>query len=157
MPQKLLYDVSQLDLGRFVYGPDDIRQVNPHRFEFEQLSGIVHVEESERLIVGLREIRDDEFWCRGHIPGRPIFPGVLMLEASAQLCSFYCGRFISNQGFFGFAAIDGVRFRGVVTPGHRLILIARGKTVTPSRSQFDAQGVVDGRLVFEASILGLRL
>jgi 3-hydroxyacyl-[acyl-carrier-protein] dehydratase len=80
-----------------------------------------------------------------------------MLEAAAQLCSFYIGRHVSNDGFFGFGGIDEVRFRGVVQPGDRLVLIARGITVGLNRSQFATQGVVDGKLVFEAKLLGLRI
>lgn len=157
MPAKLLYDVSTLDVGRVEYGIDEIRKINPHRFEFEQVTGILLVNLEEKLIVGYRDLRPDEFWTRGHIPGRPIFPGVLMLEAAAQLCSFYCGKFVAGNGFLGFGGLDGVRFRGVVTPGARMFLVGRGKTVSPTRCLFDTQGVVDGRVVFEAEILGLRL
>jgi 3-hydroxyacyl-[acyl-carrier-protein] dehydratase len=157
MPQKLLLDVNGLDVDHPEYTIDDIRKINPHRHEFEQLTAIVLARPEEKLIVGLRDVRADEFWTRGHIPGRPIFPGVLMLEAAAQLCSFYCGKFVENTGFYGFGGIDDVRFRGVVGPGDRMLLIARGKVVTPSRSQFQTQGVVNGRLVFGATILGLRV
>ena len=157
MPQKLLYDIGQLDLKQAAHTIEEIRAYNPQRHEFEQLTSVLLVKPEEHLVVGLREVRDDEFWTRGHIPGRPIFPGVLMLEAAAQLCSFYCGRYISNDGFFGFGGIDEVRFRGVVKPGDRLILIAKGKTVAGSRSLFETQGVVDGKVVFGASILGIRI
>jgi len=157
MAQKLLFDLSQLDTSRVQYSIDEIRKVNPHRHEFEQLTAVLLVRLEEKLIVGLRDIRPDEFWARGHIPGRPIFPGVLMLEAAAQLCSFYSGKFISSEGFFGFAAIDDVRFRGIVQPGDRLIIVGRGKVITPSRSQFETQGLVNGKVVFEATMLGLRL
>ena len=71
-----------------------------------------------------------------------------MLEAAAQLCSFYCGKVVDNIGFLGFGAIDGVRFRGLVQPGEKLILIGNEKVLTPSRCQFLTQGVVNNRLVF---------
>jgi len=157
MPQKFLYDVSQLDLGHVEYSIEEIRKVNPHRFEFEQLTAILRFRPEEKLVVGLREVRPDEFWTRGHFPGRPILPGVLMLESAAQLCSFYCGKALPSEGILVFGAIDEVRFRGVVTPGEKMILVGQGKTVTPSRSVFATQGIVDGRLVLEATILGLRL
>jgi len=157
MPQKFLYDVSQLDPQQVVFTIEDIRKVNPHRHEFEQLTAILLFRPEEKLIVGLRELRHDEFWVRGHIPGRPLFPGVLMLEAAAQLCSFYCGKEFPGDGFLGFGGIDEVRFRGIVRPGERLFLVASGKVTTPNRCQFATQGIVSGRLVFEANILGLRL
>ena len=157
MPQKLLYDLSTVDLERVEYPIEEIRKVNPHRFEFEQLSAIVLIRQEEKLIIGRRDVRPDEFWVRGHIPGRPIFPGVLMLEAAAQLCSFYSGKFVSKGGFLAFGGIDEVRYRGIVSPGDRMFLIAVGRVLTPSRCQFETQGVVNGKVVFEATILGLRL
>ena len=157
MPQRLLIDPSDLDLQHVAYSIDDIRKVNPHRYEFEQLTSILLINEEEKLIVGLRDIRPDEFWARGHIPGRPIFPGVLMLEAAAQLCSFYCGTCFPGGGFLGFGGINDVKFRGVVVPGDKLILVARGKTVSNRRSLFETQGIVNGKIAFQAAILGLRL
>ncbi|MGQ9589233.1 MAG: 3-hydroxyacyl-ACP dehydratase FabZ family protein [Planctomycetota bacterium] len=157
MPRRKLYDVSQLDFGRVGYPLEEIRRVNPQRYEFEQLTAVLFVREDEHLAVGYRDVREDEFWTKGHMPGRPIFPGVLMLESAAQLCAFYCGKFVAGEGVFGFGSVDEARFRGIVTPGQRLVLVAKGRVVTPTRSQFETQGFVDGRLVFEATILGLRI
>ena len=84
MPQKFLYDLSRIDIERIEYPIEEIRKLNPHRYEFEQLTGVLLFRPEEKIIVGLRVVRSDEFWIRGHIPGRPIFPGVLMLEAAAQ-------------------------------------------------------------------------
>jgi len=157
MAQKLLYDFTSLNLDHPAYTIDDIRKVNPHRFEFEQLSSVILFSPEQKVIVGLRDVRQDEFWIRGHIPGRPIFPGVLMLEAAAQLCSFYCGNVVGGEGFLGFGAIDEVRFRGTVTPGERLVLMGREKVLTPSRCLFETQGAVNGKVVFGANILGIRI
>jgi 3-hydroxyacyl-[acyl-carrier-protein] dehydratase len=157
MAPKLLYDLSKVDIERIEYPIEEIRKLNPHRFEFEQLTGVLLFRPEEKIIVGLRAVLPDEFWVRGHIPGRPIFPGVLMLEAAAQLCSFYCGKVVNDPAFLGFGAIDGVRFRGVVQPGERLILLGSEKVLTGTRCQFVTQGVVGDRLVFEATILGLRI
>lgn len=157
MPQKLLYDVSTLDLGRIEHSIEEIRKINPHRREFEQLTGILLFRPEEKVIVGLRDVREDEFWVKGHIPGRPLLPGVLMLEAAAQLCSFYSGKVVEGHGFLGFAGIDGARFRGVVTPGQRMLIVGVPLVLTPSRCQFETQGVVDGRVVFDATILGVRI
>ena len=157
MPQKLLYDLSTIDLSKVEHSIEDIRKVNPHRHEFEQLTAVLRFKPEEKIIVGLRDVRHDEFWVRGHIPGRPVFPGVLMLEAAAQLCSFYCGIVVGGEGFLGFGAINNVRFRGTVSPGERMVLIGSEKVLTPSRCLFDTQGTVDGKIVFEASILGIRI
>jgi 3-hydroxyacyl-[acyl-carrier-protein] dehydratase len=157
VPQKLLYDVSTIDPERVEHSLDEIRKINPHRHEFEQLTAILLFRPEEKIIVGLRDVRDDEFWVRGHIPGRPLLPGVLMLEAAAQLCSFYCGKVVEAQGFLGFAGIDEVRFRGVVTPGQRMLIAGVPLVLTPTRCQFETQGVVAGKVVFDATILGVRI
>jgi 3-hydroxyacyl-[acyl-carrier-protein] dehydratase len=160
MPPKLLFDVDSIDPERVEFPVEAIREMNPQRYEFEQLTAVICFRPGEKIAVGLREIRADEYWVRGHIPGRPLFPGVLMLEAAAQLCSFYCGKVFGTntaEGFYGFGGIDRVRFRGTVNPGEKLLLLARPEILTPNRSVFDTQGVVSGKLVFEATILGIRI
>ena len=157
MPSKLLYDVSKVSLERPEYSLEDIRKINPHRHEFEQLTAILLVRPEERVIVGLREVHRDEFWVKGHIPGRPILPGVLMLESAAQLCSFYSAKVGGTEGLLGFAGIDDVRFRGIVTPGQRMLIVAVPLVLTPSHCQYQTQGVVDGKVVFDATILGVQI
>lgn len=157
MAQKLLFDVGDLRFDAPEHTIEDIRKVNPHRFEFEQLTSILRFRPEEKTIIGLRAIRSDEFWVRGHIPGRPLFPGVLMLESAAQLCAFYAGRVVEFRGFMGFAAIDNVRFRGTVVPGDNLVLLGQQKVLTQSRCAFATQGLVNGQVVFEAEILGVRI
>ena len=157
MPVKLLFELEGVDLDRIEYTIEDLRKVNPHRFEFEQVTAIVAFQPDRRRVVGLREVREDEFWIRGHIPGNPLFPGVLMLESAAQVCSFYTGKVVSADGFLGLGGMDDVRFRGVVRPGEKLYILGAERVITPSRCQFDTQGVVNGKVVFEATILGLRI
>ena len=89
MPPPLLVDLQGIDLGRLEITREGIRQMNPHRFEMEQLDGIIKFAPEQGYAIGLRNVTDQEFWVRGHIPGRPLMPGVLMLEAAAQLCTYY--------------------------------------------------------------------
>jgi 3-hydroxyacyl-[acyl-carrier-protein] dehydratase len=157
MAPKLLCDVTSVDLEHVEHSIEDIRKINPHRHEFEQLTAILRFRPEEKIIIGLRDIRDDEFWVRGHIPGRPVFPGILMLEAAAQLCSFYCGKVVPAAGFLGFGGIDKVRFRGTVNPPGKMILVGSEKVLTPSRCLFATQAFLNDKLIFEATILGLRI
>jgi 3-hydroxyacyl-[acyl-carrier-protein] dehydratase len=157
MAARQLFDIDNIDLERIEFTRDDIRKVNPQRFEFEQLSAIILLRPEEKIIVGLREITGDEFWVPGHMPGRPLFPGVLMLEAAAQLCSFYCCKTMDLNIPYGFGGADRVRFRKIVGIGDRLILLGRCEVATPRRSLFSAQGLVGGQIAFEASILGISL
>jgi 3-hydroxyacyl-[acyl-carrier-protein] dehydratase len=160
MPPKLLFDLSSIDLEKVEFPLEEIRKVNSQRKEFEQLTGVLHFRPEEKIAVGLRDVRPDEFWVEGHMPGRPLFPGVLMLEAAAQLCSFYSGKVIGPNaaaGLYGFGGIDHARFRGTVVPGERLLLLATPEVLTATRSSFLTQGVVRGKLVFEATIFGIRI
>jgi 3-hydroxyacyl-[acyl-carrier-protein] dehydratase len=92
------------------------------------------------------------------MPEYPLLPGVLMLETAAQLCCFYNGVVLDRlPGFFGFGGVDRARFRGTVLPGQRLIVLGKAKVSTPNRSVFETQGLVDGKIVFEATIMGLRI
>ena len=157
MSSKLFFDLDRIDQTKIEIPIDEIRRYNRQRYEFEQLDGIFALLKDEGFIVGFKDIRPDEFWVRGHIPGMPLFPGVLMIEAAAQLCSVYQTRVLPVKGFFGFGGIDGVRFRSKVVPGERLILLARVVHLSERRSTFEVQGVVAGRLVFEATIFGIAI
>jgi 3-hydroxyacyl-[acyl-carrier-protein] dehydratase len=128
--------------------------VNPHRFEFQMLDGIFFIDRPTGLIAGYRDCRHDEFWVRGHIPGRPIFPGVLMIEAAAQLVSYYA---MSHQkkGFLGFGGVTDVKFRGSVSPGQRVILLGKMIEERPRRCVGAAQAFVDSQMVFEGLITGM--
>src|SRR5690606_33509836 len=97
----------------------------------------------------------DEFWVRGHMPGRPIFPGVLMLESAAQLCSVYHTKTLGPTGIFAFGGADEVRFRRMLTVGDELVLVAQAQSLSPRRSRFQTQGFSAGQLAFEAIILGV--
>src|SRR4030088_3029906 len=89
MPPEFNVAVTQLDLGCIVADKEAIRKVNPQRFECEQLDAIVMVDPVNHVAAGYKDVRADEFWVRGHLPGYPLMPGILMCEASAQLCSYY--------------------------------------------------------------------
>ena len=157
MPKALLYDIDSLDLTAVQIAEEEIRETNPQRFEFEQLDAVVYFSPDEEIAVGARFLEEHEFWTRGHMPGRPVFPGVLMLEAAAQLCSFYTSRVADTENVFGFGGADNVRFRRMLKPGDTLHLLAKPESISARRSLFGTQGVVEGRLAFEASILGIAL
>ena len=84
------------------------------------IDGIVYATDDLVYTLAYRDVRDDEFWVPGHIPGRPLFPGVLMVEAGAQLASFVCLTQLKTQ-FMGFAGIEAVKFRGQVQAGRSVV------------------------------------
>jgi len=155
MAPPLLVDLTKIDLGRIVIPIEAIREANPHRFEMEQLTGVIHFDAAAGEIVAVKDVRPDEFWVRGHIPGRPLLPGVLMIEAAAQMCSVYYKLVQKDPRFLGFGGVDGVKFRGQVVPGDRLILLGKAVEIRNRRAVFDTQGVVGDRLVYEGRITGM--
>lgn len=157
MPPPAILDLATLDFANPIADREEIMRVNPHRYEFALLDGIVHVDLDNCTFAGFHDVREDEFWVRGHIPGRPLFPGVLMIETAAQLASFLTHRVLPGGGFVGFAGVDGVKFRGAVTPPSRFVVVGRGTQVKKRRTVCEMQGFVDDTMVFEAKITGMRM
>jgi 3-hydroxyacyl-[acyl-carrier-protein] dehydratase len=159
MPPELHLDPSRLDLERVLADQEAIRQVNPQRFEMEQLTAIVHVDPEQHLIAGYKDVRPDEFWVRGHLPDYPLMPGVLMCEAAAQLCSYYIVKHenVLQGDFIGFAGLENVRFRTPVHPGDRLVLIAKARRLHRRQTIFNVQGFVGPTMVFHADVIGVPL
>jgi 3-hydroxyacyl-[acyl-carrier-protein] dehydratase len=154
MPPKLLFDINGIDLDRIVYDQEAIRSANPQRGHMEQLNAIVHAEPSRGEIIGFKDVREDEFWVDGHIPGRPLLPGVLMIECGAQLASFYTRMFVGWKGFIGFGGVENCKFRLPVAPGCRMYMLGLKLWERHHRIGCNVQGIVNGNTVFEASITG---
>jgi 3-hydroxyacyl-[acyl-carrier-protein] dehydratase len=155
MPPQPLIDMSLIDTSKVVATQAEIYQVNPHRYEFMLLDGMYYVDLQNHRGAGFRDCKSDDFWVRGHIPGRPLFPGVLMIEMAAQLVSYIANKSMPSKGFLGFAGVDGVKFRGTVVPGDRLIMIGSMLEIRPRRCVGATQGYVKGQLVYEGTITGM--
>jgi len=159
MPPRALIPLETLDVDGVVADIEAIRRTNPQRFEMEQLSRIIHYDPEGGTVAGVLDVPEDPFWARGHIPGRPLMPGVIMIEAAAQLCSWAVRQVYATEEygerFFGFGGIDDVKFRGTVFPGQRMVILGVKDEVRPRRAVFQTQGWVDGRMVFQAKITGM--
>jgi len=157
MPPPLLFDLSQIDLtGKPLFDREAICKVNAQRFEMQQLDGILWYDKEKFLILGYKDVTENEFWVRGHIPGRPLMPAVIMIEAAAQLLSFFVKQIYEEKGFIGFTSIDSAKFRSAVTPGQRLYLLGHITKFKKGRKySASTQGVVDGNMAFETAISGM--
>ncbi|MEZ5978300.1 MAG: 3-hydroxyacyl-ACP dehydratase FabZ family protein [Planctomycetota bacterium] len=150
-------DFDAIDLDTTVVEKDEVLELLRQRNRFELVDGILHLDTEGGLIVGYKEIRSDDWWTTDHIPGRPLFPGVLMIESAAQMCTYHFMR-SQNAGpetFVGFAGLDDVRFRATVVPDSRLVIAGRVRRVRSGMFIYDARGYVDRALAFEAVIRGV--
>jgi len=155
MAASLFIDLSTVDLNRVIATREQIYARLPHRYEFMQLDAIVYLDKQQALAIARRDVRADEFWVRGHIPGRPLLPGVLMIESAAQMASYLVCEFHSYDKFLGFAAVDNVKFRAAVSPPATMYILMKLVEARVRRTVADAQGVIDGKLVFEGRITGM--
>ena len=155
MPPSILYDLSKFDLNKDAWDIEGIRAANPQRGDMEHLNGIIHC--GPEGAIAYKDVRDDEFWVAGHLPGRPILPGVIMIEAAAQVASFHTKVETKWDGFIGFGGVDKVKFRQPVLPGCRLYVLIKITSNRHGRITCDAQGIVNGNVVFEGIITGTRV
>lgn len=157
MNSETLIDLSLIDPDKPIASIEEIRQLNPQRYEMEQLTSILYEDRENCSCAALKEVTNEEFWVRGHMPGMPLMPGVMMLEAVAQLSSYFTQKHdLLGAEVVGFGGVDDVRFRGVVSPGDRLILLVKLVKARRGRMIVAAfQGVVGENIVLEGTLRGI--
>lgn len=155
MPTEPIIDLSAIDLNATLMSRDDVAQINAHRGAMAMLDAVVWLNPELSQGVAVKHVRSDEFWVPGHIPGRPLMPGVLMIECGAQLASLIYYKRTGIEYFAGFTRIEDVAFRGQVVPGDDFYLLCREVKFSLKRFVTDIQGMVNGQIVFEGQISGM--
>ncbi len=136
---------------------NEIMKILPHAYPFLLVDRIVEIE-PEKRIVGIKNVTYNEPFFPGHFPGRPIMPGVLIVEAMAQTAGVLVFKSLPEEKYgqaVFFLGIDNVRFRKPVTPGDQLRLELE---ITKHRQAiwgFKGKALVDGKLVAEAELLAM--
>ncbi len=133
---------------------EEIQKLLPHRYPFALVDRIIEYVPGKRA-VGIKNVTFNEPHFQGHFPGRPMMPGVLIVEAMAQVGGIVLTQLPELEGgLFLFAGIDKVRFRRPVVPGDRLIMTVELLCVKRRRfGKMQARSVVDGQLVSEGELM----
>ena len=155
----VIVDPSRYDLSKPLVDIETIRKYNKQRYEMEQISAVVYENMDEVACVGYKDITENDFWVRGHMPEFALMPGVIMCEVAAQLASYFTikNQIMNDAATMGFAGLDKVRFRGMVRPGDRLVM--QVKLITARRILITAEfvGLVGDDVVCEGIIKGVPL
>jgi 3-hydroxyacyl-[acyl-carrier-protein] dehydratase len=139
--------VADAPLGRA-----QIEAILPHREPFLLIDTVLELEPGAR-VVARKTVRPDEWYLAGHFPGRPVMPGVLIVEAMAQTGAVAVLSEEENRGRLAFfAGIDGVRFKRVVEPGDQLELTCELERVRGPFGRGKATATVDGELAARGTL-----
>ena len=131
-----------------------IRELLPHRYPFALVDRIIEYVPGKQA-VGIKNVTINEPFFAGHIPPYPIMPGVLIVEAMAQVSGIILTLLPGMRGeFFAFGGIDKVRFRRPVTPGDQLVITVELLSFKLNRiAKMQGKGTVDGQVAVEGEML----
>lgn len=129
-----------------------LQRILPHRYPFLMIDRVIEIEVG-RLAVGIKNVTANEDFFQGHYPGRPIMPGVLIIEAMAQMGGILLGQEPEHKGKVAvLLSLDKVKFRRAVTPGDQLIIKAEAIRIKKRTGHTRCQAMVGDELAAEAEI-----
>jgi UDP-3-O-[3-hydroxymyristoyl] N-acetylglucosamine deacetylase/3-hydroxyacyl-[acyl-carrier-protein] dehydratase len=148
---------AKRDQGReVVYGIEEIMKVLPHRYPFLLVDRILEIEKNKR-IVGLKNVTINEPYFAGHFPGHPVMPGVLIIEAMAQVGGMLLMGSVKDaeSKVVYFMSLDNVKFRKPVKPGDQIRFELDVIQIRGAVCKMHGVGKVDGELVVEADMAAM--
>jgi 3-hydroxyacyl-[acyl-carrier-protein] dehydratase len=139
---------------KIVFTVEEIRELLPHRYPFALVDRIIDYVPSQKA-VGLKNVTINEPFFPGHIPNRPLMPGVLIVEAMAQVGGVILTQLPDMKGkFFAFGGIDKFRFRRPVIPGDQLIMTVELLSFKMKRiAKMQGQALVEGQVAAQGEML----
>jgi len=132
---------------------NEIQRIIPHRYPFLLVDSILELDPA-RKIVGIKNVSINEPFFQGHFPGTPVMPGVLIVEAMAQVAAVMVLKEIADREnkLVYFSGIDRARFRQPVVPGDQIRIVVEVIKMRPRHGKLKAEAYVKERLVAEAEI-----
>ena len=132
---------------------NDISRILPHRYPFLLIDRIIELDPGEE-VVGLKNVTINEPFFNGHFPGKPVMPGVLILEAMGQTGGILLLNSISqpDSKLILFTGMDKVKFRRMVEPGDQLRMVVRMVKARMGTYKMEAKAFVDGQLAAQAEL-----
>ena len=132
----------------------DILKILPHRYPFLLVDKIVEFDQENDRIVGIKNMTFNELFFQGHFPDNPVMPGVLQLEAMAQVAGVLLNSRDGNKGKTAFfMSINKAKFRRMVVPGDQLRIVIEGDRIRSRMASVKAKAYVDDELVSEADLM----
>lgn len=155
--------LNPLDLAAFadatpMLGVEEIRGINPQRFEMEQLDGVCMVDEDRLLAVGYKDLRADDFWCDPAASGS--MPTAVSVEVAAQLAVFYLkwSRLLDTDSDLGIGSLSRLQMFAPIQPPCRLIVAVRVIDLNaPDSARLEFQAVANGEAVYSGDMLCISL
>ena len=154
LAKELLARAEKKALARPILTIEQITQYLPHRYPFLLVDRVVEFEERKR-IVGLKNVTINEPFFQGHFPGKPVMPGVLIIEAMAQVGGLLVLEQMENleEKVVYFMSLDNVKWRRPVTPGDQIRFEVEVVQIRGATCRMKGIGTVDGNVVAEAEMM----
>ncbi len=139
-----------------IYDVNAIQKILPHRYPFLMVDKIIELDPGER-IVGVKQVTINEYFFRGHFPDMPVMPGVLQIEALAQVGAILALREFEDRDskIPFFSGIEKARFRRPVVPGDTLILEVTALRIGSKVQKMWGEAKVEGKITAEAEIMSV--